>query len=151
MTRKDTPNKKGLRGSHKTIKKKRELLNALESSLCVITTACKLAKIERKTYYRWLESDPFFAEMVDDLSDIALDFAETKLFEKINGVQMVKHGREEDTIYEQAPSDTAIIFYLKTKGKKRGYIERQEVEQQNHIDFKNDPFAQIRKNAGLGS
>ena len=48
-------------------------------------------------------------------------------FEKIDGVKLGKYDSEgELQIYDQPPSDTAIIFYLKTKAKKRGYVERSE-------------------------
>ena len=45
------------------------------------------------------------------IQDSLLDLAESKLLENIENNE-----------------NTAIIFYLKTKGKKRGYIEKQEVE-----------------------
>lgn len=89
---------------------KKKMLAALVKSLGVVTQACKLAKIDRSTHYKWLTRDPSYAELVKDIENIAIDFAETNLHKKIKGG---------DTI--------ATIFFLKTKGKGRGYIERQEL------------------------
>jgi len=102
-----------------TQQKKTALLEALEKSLGVVTTACKQAGIARKTYYLWLEKDKAFKAAVDDIGNVALDFAESKLHKLI---------RDENP--------TAIIFYLKTKGKKRGYIERQEIAHDGAIESK---------------
>ena len=90
---------------------KKAMIAALEKSLGIVTTACKTVDISRETHYRWMRDDADYNAAVDSTADIALDFAESKLHKSIeNG------------------SDTATIFYLKTKGKKRGYIERTEVE-----------------------
>ena len=91
--------------------RKKAMIEALEKSLGVVTTAAKQAGIDRTTHYVWMKEDEAYKQAVEDISDIALDFAESKLHKQIE---------KEDT--------TATIFYLKTKGKKRGYIERQEVE-----------------------
>lgn len=90
---------------------KRAMLEALEKSLGVVTTAAKSVGIDRSTHYKWMESDPDYKAAVDSIADIALDFAESQLHQQI---------KDKDT--------TATIFFLKTKGKKRGYIERQEME-----------------------
>jgi hypothetical protein len=91
--------------------KKESIIAALEQSLGVVTTACKATDIPRSTFYKWLGEDKEFAKDVKDISNIALDFAESQLHKQM---------REGNT--------AATIFYLKTKGKKRGYIERQELE-----------------------
>ena len=88
---------------------KKALLEALEKSLGVVTTACKQAGIGRTTFYEYLK-DLNFKKDVDSIQDIALDFAESQLHQQI-----------------QAGNTAATIFYLKTKGKKRGYVERQEI------------------------
>ena len=103
---------------------KKAMLKALEKSLGIVTNACNEVGIARWTHYRWMDEDPEYKQAVADLADVAIDFAESKLFEKITGVT-VQTG---ENIYEQPPSDTAIIFYLKTKGKRRGYVEKQEFE-----------------------
>jgi len=90
--------------------KKESLLKALEKSLGIVSTACEALGISRTTYYKYYNEDKEFKHSVDSISDIALDCAESQLFELI---------KEKNV--------TAIIFYLKTKGKKRGYIEKQEV------------------------
>jgi len=90
---------------------KKAMLEALEKSLGVVTSACKTVDIPRETHYRWLREDADYKAAVEALSDVALDFAESQLHKQI------KEG-----------NSTATIFFLKTKGKKRGYIERQEVE-----------------------
>lgn len=91
--------------------KKEAILKALENSLGVVTVACKQADIPRSTYYKWLKEDEEFAQSVKEIENIALDFAESQLHTQI------KDG-----------STPATIFYLKTKGKKRGYIERSELD-----------------------
>jgi len=95
----------------KTEQHKRAMLDALEKSLGVVTAACKAVGIGRTTHYLWMQEDAEYRAAVEALSDVALDFAESQLHKQI------KEG-----------NSTATIFFLKTKGKKRGYIERQEVE-----------------------
>ena len=95
------------------------MLKALEKNLGVVTASAKQVKIDRTTHYVWMKEDEAYKAAVDDISDVALDFAEGKLHVKI---------KKGDTI--------ATIFYLKTKGKKRGYIERTETEVRNtDVDF----------------
>jgi len=95
---------------NKTEHHKKALLEALEKSLGVVTTACKIAGVGRTTYYEWYKEDQDFRNKVDDLQNVALDFAESQLHKQIAD-----------------NSTSATIFYLKTKGKKRGYVERQEI------------------------
>ena len=57
-----------------------------------------------------------FKVTVDDIVEGVIDHVESKLFENIN---------KNDT--------TSIIFFLKTRGKKRGYVERQEIDFENPI------------------
>ena len=93
---------------------KKAMLEALEKALGVVTTACHTVGIARSTHYNWLNDDPDYKAAVDSLADVAIDFAESQLFKQIKG---------------GIPAST--IFYLKTKGKKRGYIEGQEIIQYN--------------------
>jgi hypothetical protein len=95
---------------NKTEQHKKAIIEALEKSLGVVTTACKIVGVGRTTFYGWMKEDEVFAERVEDIQNIALDFVESKLFENI------KDGKTSE-----------MIFYLKTKGKKRGYVERQEI------------------------
>jgi hypothetical protein len=95
---------------NKTEQHKKAIIEALEMSLGVVTTACKKVGVGRTTFYGWLKDDDIFAQEVEDIQNIALDFVESKLFENI------KQGKTAE-----------MIFYLKSKGKKRGYVERQEI------------------------
>tara|TARA_Y100001938_G_C7908644_1_gene338440 strand:- start:127 stop:483 length:357 start_codon:yes stop_codon:yes gene_type:complete len=89
---------------------KKGLLDALEKSLGVVTTACKQVGIGRTTFYNYCNDDKEFATKVKEIENVALDFAESQLHKQI-----------------QDGSTAATIFLLKTKGKKRGYVERQEI------------------------
>lgn len=107
---------------------KKAILEALEDKFGIVTEACRSIGLSRSTYYDWLKNDPEFKQSVEDITDTAIDYVEGKLFEKIGGVDVQTfNSKGEPTIYSQPPSDTAIIFYLKTKAKKRGYIEKTEV------------------------
>lgn len=95
----------------KTDTKKTVMLQMLEKALGVVSTACKAANISRDTHYRWLKEDEEYAQAVEELNNVGLDFAESQLF------NAMKDG-----------NITAVIFYLKTRGKDRGYIERIQQE-----------------------
>ena len=83
-------------------------LDALKKSHGVIKTACDALGISRMTVTRWRKADPDFnEEVMCIMREDQLDFVEDRLMKRIEGG---------DT--------TAIIFYLKTKGKNRGYSEK---------------------------
>ena len=88
---------------------KKAMVAAMEKALGVVTTACKTVGISRQTHYNWL-NDPDYAAAIEDVSEVAVDFAESHLH------KLIKDG-----------NPAATIFFLKTKGKGRGYVERQEI------------------------
>lgn len=90
---------------------KKAMIEALEASLGIVTQACKAVGIARSTHYEWFNSDPEYKTAVEAIADIALDFAESQLHKQIQNGEV-----------------SSTIFYLKTKGKKRGYIEKTETE-----------------------
>ena len=87
--------------------KKLSFLSALKASKGIIQTACDACGITRAMFYRWRDGDSDFKAKYDEVNEGQIDKVESKLLSKID---------DGDT--------TAIIFYLKTKGKSRGYSER---------------------------
>lgn len=106
-----------MRGTSKkySAQKKREMkdafLEALKLTAGVQQPACEACGVDRKTIKAWRDEDPEFAQACEDTVQISVDFAEQ---------QLMKRMEAEDT--------TAIIFFLKCKGKDRGYIEKQKIE-----------------------
>ena len=76
---------------------------------CNVSATCTALGIARKTFYEWKNERPELSEKISDADEALIDFTESKLMYNI----------------EQG-DNTCIIFFLKTKGRKRGYIERTE-------------------------
>jgi hypothetical protein len=94
---------------------KKALIEAYKKTFGNVSQSCKAVGINRGTHYEWLNTDEEYKKELESIqpAEMFLDFAESQLVSKIG---------KGDT--------TAIIFALKTKGKNRGYIERQEIHQE---------------------
>lgn len=68
----------------RTRESKAEFLQAFEITNGIITQACIAAGINRKTFYRWRDSDPDFAAAVSDILHSQNDYVESLLLEHIN-------------------------------------------------------------------
>lgn len=104
-------------------KDKEKMLESLKECSGIVTFACEKVGLSRQTFYRWCRDDPEFKERVDAINELQIDVAEASILKKI-----------------QKGDTTAIIFYLKTKGKNRGYSERREISIPGGVDMniKND-------------
>ncbi|MBT7350802.1 hypothetical protein HN803_08570 [candidate division WWE3 bacterium] len=90
---------------------KKKTLEAYMKKGCNVSATCSAIGISRQTFYKARKDDSNFRQELKDVEESIIDNVESKLLSKIN---------DGDT--------TCMIFFLKTKGKDRGYIERQEVE-----------------------
>ena len=89
-----------------TAHNKKRFLEALASCRGIIGMACQMANVGRSTVLMWRKDDPEFNQAVLEAMDSQIDMVESQLFDNI------KNG-----------CTTSTIFYLKTKGKNRGYGE----------------------------
>ena len=107
---KNTQNKK-TDGTDGTLSdKKRKFIKQLTENLGNVSQTCTELNIGRRTYYHWLE-DEEFEVAVRDAEESLLDESEFQLMSAIKSGNL-----------------TAIIFHLKTKGRKRGYNESMQLE-----------------------
>ena len=102
------------------VRKKRKLNIApliVELRGNVAAVARKL-KVTRKTIYEHINADPELQALLEDSREAMLDDAE-------------------NTLYEEAlkGNTTALIFFLKTKGRKRGYTEHHSVEHSGSVTW----------------
>ena len=133
-----TVDKLTLNGKKRNLKP--NFIDNLLKSMGNVSIACKNTTISREIYYKWLKEDLEFKKQCEEvMPEKVLDFVESKLFSLIDGVKCVKYYKNgEEVVYERPPDNTSIIFYLKTKGKKRGYIEKTQIEHSGGIENKTD-------------
>ena len=92
------------------------IVKAIKESKGRLTIAATKARLSYMTLWRYTQDYPSVKQAVEEAKESQVDHTEGKLFERID---------KGDT--------TAIIFHLKTQGKKRGYVERQEIETPSEI------------------
>lgn len=92
-------------------KHKQMLIEALERNLGLVTPSCKEVGISRKQFYHYCRVDADFKAAVDEINESTIDFVENQLYTKI------KQG-----------SEKSILFYMKYKGRGRGYTESIQID-----------------------
>ena len=109
---------------------KRKLLKALSISKGLITIACSAAGFSGTAiYYDFYNNDPTFKKLADAIKEEDLDYTESKLNENV-----------------EAGKEASIFFKLKCLGKKRGFIERSEVD----ISQTGDPQSMVIGGTEIG-
>lgn len=87
----------------------------------VVTAAAKAAKIDRRTVYNWLDSDPDFAEALEQAKESVIDMLEQEAIKRAT----------------TGKSDTLLIFLLKgMKPEKYSDRIRAELEHTGGITVK---------------
>lgn len=89
---------------------KKKFIENYRSFACHIGDACESVAISRNTFHVWMREDPIFNEDITSIDEAYIDTVERKLKEHIGNDSL-----------------DATKFHLKTKGKRRGYVERTEV------------------------
>jgi len=114
----------GERGPNKTTAPEKEaMIVALNRALGNVSVCCKEVGISRQTHYNWLETDPEYAQAVMNINEKVIDNAEAMLNSSI-----------------MEGNVTAIIFFLKTKGRSRGYTEHYEITGKDGKDLIPEKF-----------
>lgn len=104
---------------------KSDIKKAIKGSGGIISKIASRLKCDWHTAKKYINKHNL-NRLLDNEIETTLDIAESKLIENI---------KEQD--------NTAIIFYLKTKGKHRGYVEKKEVDATVSIN----PFLDLMKSA----
>lgn len=95
------------RGVPLSVERVKEVLIAKDGNITMTANALGVA---RSTVHKRITESPALREIVDDAREGLVDIAESALKREV-----------------LAGNIAAIIFTLKTQGKHRGYVERQEV------------------------
>lgn len=107
-----------------------------EANAGIIGNVASALRVRRSTVYLWCSKYPEFRQALDDARETFLDLAESNLRKLVAGVPAIEtdeNGNKRFAGWIERPSETAIIFTLKTRGKSRGYVERSEIAADVHL------------------
>jgi hypothetical protein len=100
---------------------------ALRKCNGLITPTSTMLNVTRQAIYLRVKRSARLRAVIKEVTEKVLDKCESQLFKNIN---------------DGDGNMTAIIFYLKTKGRHRGYVERKETELST--DAKNSPHFTLK-------
>jgi len=112
----------------KLTKKQILFLEAFEKHATNISRACKVVNIDRGTHYNWFSTNSTYKEKIEAIQESMIDFAESMLYKNM------KSGKE-----------SSILFFLKTRGRDRGYIEKQDINMRTNVSFENETLREIQE------
>lgn len=95
----------------RTARNKKKMLEALKENNAVVSVAADIVGIHRRTHYEWLNTDPEYAEEVDDARERARDFVDQQMYKRI-----------------EEGSDRLIQFYQQSINRDRGYTIKNEID-----------------------
>lgn len=96
-----------------------KIIEVYASKAANLSATAKALNVDRNTLYKRRKKSTELDSQMTEIEESLLDFTESKLIQQIDASNL-----------------TAIIFYLKTKGRKRGYVEKQESEVSMHPFYK---------------
>ena len=136
----------------------RELFRKVcEANAGIIGGIASTLRVRRSTVYLWCSKYPEFRQALNDAREQFIDLAESNLRKLVAGVPAIEtdeNGNKRFVGWIERPSETAIIFTLKTRGKKRGYVERSEVEadvnMKGSINIRDWVKDRLQQNASIG-
>jgi predicted transcriptional regulator len=114
----------------------KEVCKAKGGSISLIAESLN---VSRRTIERWIEKDEKFKECYTDVKESLIDIAETNMIRLIQGKPKIENNVFIKWI--ERPDSMLIKYMLSTKGKHRGYIERQEVTGKDGKDLIPKPRA----------
>lgn len=125
-----------------------------EANAGIIGDIASSLGVRRSTVYLWCSKYPEFRQALNDAREQFIDLAESNLRKLVAGVPAIEadeDGNKRFAGWIERPSETAIIFTLKTRGKKRGYVERSEIEadvsMKGSVDIKEWVKDRLKQNA----
>ena len=89
---------------------KTKFKKAVEGSGGILTSIAERIGVSRKSLYEWLAKNPEMLKFKQDEEEKILDLGEASLFSQLKNQEK-----------------WAVKYLLSTKGKTRGYVEKQEV------------------------
>ncbi len=102
---------------------KRELLDAMQQNGGFAYASAKLIGVPYSTVHYWMHNDPGFMKEYEEIKGRLLDRMEQEL------IQRAMNNKDRDA---------CLLFYLKTQGKHRGYVERTESTGANGAPLTNE-------------
>ena len=90
--------------------RKNDVVGAIRQYKGNISAIARAFGITRQAVYNYISNKPDLKQLIEDERESMIDDAESEIYKQI---------RKGNT--------TALIFFLKTQGKQRGYVERNEI------------------------
>ncbi len=97
---------------------KKEFYEAYKANGGYSYAAAKQVGVKYPTAHYWMANDPEFKELMDSVKGMMLDAAEAELYKRA---------------LRNSDRDACLLFYLKTKGRERGYIETKDYDRVDGI------------------
>jgi len=123
-----------LSGSASTIKRKRKFLDVATQTRGNITKATKEAHIGRRTFYNWMEQDPEFAALYEEIQESIIDLIVDRAYHFALGIpQLDDQGNFKG--WKIKPDAGTLQLLLRTLGRSRGFSEKTSIELEANIPF----------------